>query len=242
MKYPKQLISGKDIDLSKYNLGKIKQPVIDDFMDDYELLDFVKVFYLEQTWKVNGVIDDKIPFTFLLVVCKEKPEILELLFKSLELLYGTKDINLVEVGEGDYRLLIKKDGNALGYLDDSNFNYLCQVILEVCYYSTPKPEKKEVYENADDAILAEFEKFESKMRKKKEKQATHFEEVVREVIHMRRGSYVDIKNWTVFQLQDAYKSYLLMDKNENEWRFASNGYYDTKSIKSWIDETKITRE
>ena len=45
MKYPKQLVSGKDINLSKYNLGIIRQPRVDDFMDDYDLQDFIKSFY-----------------------------------------------------------------------------------------------------------------------------------------------------------------------------------------------------
>ena len=65
MKYPKQLVSGKDINLSKYNLGVIRQPRVDDFMDDYDLQDFIKSFYIEQSWRVNGVFDDKdLPFTF----------------------------------------------------------------------------------------------------------------------------------------------------------------------------------
>ena len=46
MKYPKQLVSGKDINLSKYNLGVIRQPRVDDFMDDYDLQDFIKSFYI----------------------------------------------------------------------------------------------------------------------------------------------------------------------------------------------------
>ena len=62
MLYTKQLVSGKDINLKEHLLGVIKQPIIDDFMGDYDLEEFTKVFYIEQTWKVNGVFEnDNIP-------------------------------------------------------------------------------------------------------------------------------------------------------------------------------------
>ena len=250
MLYTKQLVSGKDINLKEHLLGVIKQPIIDDFMGDYELEEFTKVFYIEQTWKVNGVFEnDNIPFTFFLEVCKKSPEILLSLYMSIELLYGINEnngsIELANFGDGIYKLKITKNNEIIAWIGDENFDYLSQVILNICYFDTPKPnEKEEEYETDDKAILAEFEKYKRKFQEKKQKDATQFEEIVREVIHMRRATYNDIKNMTVFQLQDTYKTYLYMEKDNREWMMMTNPLYqpDKKNNKTWMDETKIKRD
>ena len=250
MLYTKQLVSGKDINLKEHLLGVIKQPIIDDFMGDYELEEFTKVFYIEQTWKVNGVFEnDNIPFTFFLEVCKKSPEILLSLYMSIELLYGINknngSIELADFGDGIYKLKITKNNEIIAWIGDENFDYLSQVILNICYFDTPKPnEKEEEYETDDKAILAEFEKYKRKFQEKKQKDATQFEEIVREVIHMRRATYNDIKNMTVFQLQDTYKTYLYMEKDNREWMMMTNPLYqpDKKNNKTWMDETKIKRD
>ena len=248
MLYTKQLVSGKDINLKEHLLGVIKQPVVDDFMDDYDLEEFAKVFYIEQTWKVNGVFkDENIPFTFLLAVAKESPEILLSLYMAIGLLYEIKEdngsIELADFGDGIYKLKITKDGKDIAWIGDENFDYLSQVILNICYFDTPKPNKKEEYETNDKDILKEFEKYEKKMEEKKQKDATQFEEIVREVIHMKRASYNEVKNMTVFQLQDTYKTYLLMERDQRQWMMMTNPLYqpDKKDNKTWMDETKIKR-
>ena len=114
MLYTKQLVSGKDINLKEHLLGVIKQPIIDDFMGDYDLEEFTKVFYIEQTWKVNGVFENSnTPFTFFLLVAKESPEILLSLYMSIELLYGINEnngsIELADFGDGIYKLKITKN-------------------------------------------------------------------------------------------------------------------------------------
>ena len=250
MLYTKQLVSGKDINLKEHLLGVIKQPIIDDFMGDYELEEFTKVFYIEQTWKVNGVFENNnTPFTFFLLVAKESTEILLSLYMSIELLYGIKEnngsIELADFGDGIYKLKITKNNEIIAWIGDENFDYLSQVILNICYFDTPKPnEKEEEYETDDKAILAEFEKYKRKFQEKKQKDATQFEEIVREVIHMRRATYNDIKNMTVFQLQDTYKTYLYMEKDNREWMMMTNPLYqpDKKNNKTWMDETKIKRD
>ena len=54
MKYPKEMISGKDINLTSDNLGIIKQLTIDDFMGDIDIFDFIKPFFVVRVWDVNG--------------------------------------------------------------------------------------------------------------------------------------------------------------------------------------------
>ena len=240
MKYPKQLVSGKDINLSKYNLGIIRQPRVDDFMDDYDLQDFIKSFYIEQSWRVNGVFDDKdLPFTFFMIACGQNAEIGESLIKSLVLLYQTEDFVISPTGDN---ILIKKDKKPHAFIDNSNFDYLCEVVLEMCKYNKPKAEKKEVVENPDKEIMELFEKHKKKKEEKDKKEATYFEEQVREVIHMRKCSYNDVKDWTVFQLLDAYVTYNYIESNNLSLQSLITHGGDAKKIKSWADETKIKRD
>ena len=44
MLYTKQLISGRDINMKEHLLGVIRQPIVDDFMGEYEFQDFLEVF------------------------------------------------------------------------------------------------------------------------------------------------------------------------------------------------------
>ena len=71
MLFTKELISGKDIDLTKYNLGIIKQPTVDMFMGNLEITEFMKPFYFERVLKVNKVLVEELPFTSCLMVGRE---------------------------------------------------------------------------------------------------------------------------------------------------------------------------
>ena len=91
MLYTKQLISGRDINMKEHLLGVIRQPIVDDFMDEYEFQDFLEVFYLEQTYNVEGLFGDmNKPFTYFLAIAYQEPKVLNSLNRALCLLY---DIN-----------------------------------------------------------------------------------------------------------------------------------------------------
>ena len=87
-----------------------------------------------------------------------------------------------------------------------------------------------------------FEKHKKKKEEKDKKEATYFEEQVREVIHMRKCSYNDVKDWTVFQLLDAYITYNYIESNNLSLQSLITHGGDAKKIKSWADETKIKRD
>ena len=71
-----------------------------------------------------------------------------------------------------------------------------------------------------------------------------FEEIVRQVYHMKRCTYDDIKHLTLWQLQDTYQTYCIMDNNEKEWQLAGSGNFkiNLKNIKDWKRETKTSRD
>lgn len=243
MMHTKELISGKNIDLKKYNLGIIRQPKVDDFMNELDMIDFLKPFYLVRSWDVNGIFKDKeVPFTFFLVVSSENAEILETLMVSLKLLYDTDEVNFIDVGNDEYKIIIQKDDKPFAFIDDSNFNHLCKVILKILYYDEPVADKEDDIQGDEELIKIVKQKEKEYEEKQRDKNTIHFEEIVRRVIHMKRCNYEDIKNLTIWQLQDTYKSYLFMDNEMLNWQFASSGNFKVNKIKKWQDETKIVRD
>lgn len=243
MIYSKECIAGRNIDLSKYNLGIIRQPSVDDLMDDLDIIDFLKPYYLIRSWDVNGVFKEKeIPFTFFLIFSSENAKILELLINGLKLLYETNEIELVNIGEDEYKMILKKNGEPFAFIDDSNFSYLSKVILEILYYDEPIAEKEDEYKGDKELIELVKQKEKEYEEKHKDKNTVSFEETVRRVIHMRKGTYEDIKNLTIWQLQDTYRSYLFMDNEKVNWQFASSGNFKVNKVNKWQDQTKTVRD
>lgn len=247
MLYTKELVSGRDIDLTKYDLDVIRQLRVDDLMGELDIINFIKPYYLERNWRVNGLLkENDSPFTLFLMAASKNNELLAGLIESLKLLYSTELIELKDYGNGDFKFIIKKiideKIQAIAFIDDSNFDVLCKTILTICYYPEPTKEEKEEIKG-DPELVAMVKKAEEEYKKKHDnKNTVHFEEIVRQVMHIRKCSYDDIKNMTVWQLQDSYKTYLYMENTEREWGLASSGNFKIKEVKRWQDLTKIMRE
>lgn len=240
----KCLVSGKDINLRNRNLGIIKQITVDRFMEDYDLIEFINPFYLVENWKVNDMFKEKVsPLTFYLVICNEKPDMLEMLFKSLKLLYNTNDITIIDLGKGDFKIMISSNDTPIAFIDDENFIELCDVVLKMLHYEEPEPNKEDDIQG-DAELVAIVKKTEAEYAEKhKNKNTVSFEEIVRRVIHMKNGSYEDIKNYTIWQLQDTYRSLIFIENENKNWMLKSSGNFkiDKKST-SWMDETKLMRD
>ena len=143
MRYSKECVSGKPLNLKEYGLYIIRQPIIDDFMSEYDLSDFIKPFYIMKWLVVQNEEINKFPFTYYIVMSTKDNTLYNDLIKSLRLLYDTKEIELVS-DEDDYKLLIKKDKKPIAVLDDSNFNVFSEIILEICKCDLPKKENKPI--------------------------------------------------------------------------------------------------
>lgn len=240
MRYAKECVSGKPLNLKKYNLHIVRQPQIDDFMSDYDLSNFIKPFYVIK-WLVQQDKEIlKIPFTYYIVMSTKDTELYSDLIKALKLLYDTKEIKLI-TDEDNYKLLIKKDNEPIAILDDSNFDVFSEIILEICKCELPKIEKKPEIKGDPDKVkrvLEERAKYEAKHRKDN---TISFECMVHDVMHYRRITYKDIKDWTIFQIKDTYLVECLREQEDRQWLLVSSGNYkiDIKEIKHWKDVTKI---
>ncbi|WP_297136117.1 hypothetical protein [Terrisporobacter sp.] len=242
MLYTKEYLSGNDIDLRKYNLGIIKQLKVDDFMKDYDLIDFVKPFYMEQSLDLKDEIHDSgIHWSYYLMMSSNENELLSLLLDSLRILYRTEDLNIKAFDE-DVKLIIKRDNKPIAFIDDSNFNILCKVMLEMCYFEKPEPEP----EIKGDAELIRIKKmYDQKYgQKSKDKNVIVFEEMVRQVMHYRKLTYNDVKDWTIWFLKDVYTVECLSEVFDKQYLMFtnSNRKVDLKEVKRWQDETKLVRE
>lgn len=251
VRYPRQLISGKDINLKEYNLGIIKQLTIDDFMGDVDIIDFLKPFFMERTWVVNETLKDaSIAFTFYYMASTKIPEILSELMKYIAMLYrvpcdynkkGNKQLTLTVV-DGNPTIIIKDNKfKPIAFIDDSNFDFLCSFVLEMLHYKEPEKKEEEHYEgDADKVAMVKRMEAEYEAKHKDNKTLT-FEEQVREIMHMRKCSYNEIKNDTVWQLADAYVSYMMIENSDKRWDMMISGNFKIKSeeIKDWRAETKV---
>ena len=240
MLFTKELISGKDIDLTKYNLGIIKQPTVDMFMGNLEVHEFMKPFYFERILKVNKALVEELPFTTCLMVGRES-NIGKLIIDSLMVLYGTNEINY---NEDLNTILIKKDKKPIAYINDENYDMLCETLLYVFYFDEPKPSEKEQKYEGDPELIAIVKEMEEQQRKKErekaEKETVHFEEYVRRVIHLKNCSYDEIKDLTIFQLKDSYYTLIAKETDQYTWMMICAGA-DIKHPKFWQEKTKIKR-
>ena len=238
----KEMVSGKDIDLSKYNLGVIRQPKIDDFMGELDLIDFVKPFYMERVWRVNGLFDENdFPFTLFCASVSKNHELEILLMIALRMIYVDLEVVVAEVDDS-IKILIHDGENAIAFIDDSNFDMLCKTVVGMMYFEEPKKTEEEKIEG-DAELIAMVKKVEREYNEKhKNKSEMCFEEKVREVIHMKNCFYDDIKNLTVWQLEDFYRSCMFMDNYNKNYQLASSGNFKIKEIKNWQSQTKISRD
>ena len=245
MKYTKQLVSGRDIDLTEHNLGVIRQLKVDDFMGELDVIDFIKPFYLERLWRANEILESGTPFTFFIAFAMQQPELLGELLDYLTMLYKTENIKLEAFYGDEVKVVVRdKDDKMFAIIDDDNFDVLCETILIICNYPEPEKKEEEVIEG-DEETLKLFEKYQKEYNDKhKNKGVVDFEEIVREVMHTKMGTYDDVKDLTIWQLQDAYKTYMYMENERFEKSLVASGCYKVDKnnpIKRWQDQTKLSR-
>ena len=243
MKFPKQCVSGKPLDLRKDELGIINQFTVDNFMDDYDINEFIRPFYIEQSMMLYEDIKKlNIPLlTYLSTSLGKNDELISLLFKSLRFLYRTSEVKLSEI-DGEYIIIIKKDGKGIANINDRNFHLLSDIIFETLYFEKPKPEEK--IEGSPELIKMVKEAEEKYRRKHLKDNILTFEIMVHNVIHYRNLDYQRIKNWTVWQLKDTFVTEIYKENKEDSYLLATGGNYkvDLKKVKDWKKETRVVHD
>ena len=241
MLYTKEMVSGRDINLSKYNLGIIKQITVDDCMGEYDVQDYVQSFFIERIWRVNGILDENdIPFTLFCASLINAPKVEQIFMDTLAILYKGKEIKVTQFEQG-IKILIYDEKKPVAFIDDSNFDMLCRVVSQMMFYDEPKKQEEEHIEgNPEDIAL--FKKAEQEFKEKqRKKNEICFEERVRELIHIKNCFYDDIKKLTIWQFEDMYRTSFYLENYERSYQFASSGNFKMKEIEDWKKQTKIKR-
>ena len=243
MQFPKECISGKPIDLRKYELGIINQFKVDDFMGSYDISEFIKPFYIEQSIMLYDEIKKlNLPLlTYLSSSFDKNEDLIKLLITSLKYLYQTSDIKLTVIDE-EYIIIIKKDGVGIANINDNNFHKLSDVMFELLYFDKPKPEEK--IEGSPELVKMVREAEEKYRRKHLKDNILTFEMMVHNVIHYRDLYYDKVKDWTIWQLKDTFMVEIYKENKEDSYLLATGGNYkvDLKKVKDWKKETKVIHD
>lgn len=243
MQYPKQCVSGKPIDLRKYELGIINQFTVDEFMGEYDISEFIKPFYIEQSIMLYDEIKKlNLPLlTYLSSSQNKNEDLIKLLIKSLKYLYKTSDIKLTLIDD-EYVIIIKKDGIGIANINNNNFHKLSDTMFELLYFEKPKPEEK--IEGSPELVKMVKEAEEKYRKKHLKDNIITFEIMVHNVIHYRNLYYKQVKDWTVWQLKDTFITELYKENKEDSYLLATGGNYkvDLKKVKDWKKETKVIHD
>jgi hypothetical protein len=253
MYFTKEYITGVPLDLKKYTLGIIKQPIVDYFMYDYDFIDFIKPYYMGLSLSYDEVCEEsKLFFTIFLEMMNKSKKILNDFYRGLTLLYDTslEDMGFFQDEEKRYILRIdekgsrkeNKDGigNPIAFITDENFVILCKIILEMSHFEEPQ---KPTELKGDPELVKRFkQKQREYYQKRKVDNSILFENVVREVMYFRNiNSYEEIRNKTIWWLRDCYSVEALRSSEQKQWQMASGGKYSPKKIKSWQKITKLKK-
>lgn len=248
MFFTKEYVTGIPLNLKKHTLGYLKQPIVDDFMYDFNFIDFIKPYYVGMVLSYEKVVKEEgIPFSYFLSALKKDKKMMDFFYKGLTIIYETTVDGLNYFNDEDDGVVLivgKEDENGeyepVSFISDRNFILLCEVVLEMCSFDKPK-EEGEI--QGDPEKVKRFKEQQRKFfQNKKSEDDMLFENMVRETMHFEKIiNYDDIKNMTIWKLRDIYKVDC-MEKNEHTaWQLASGGRYDTKQIKSWQKLTKLKK-
>ena len=123
-KFTKELLSGKDIDLKEFNLGIIKQPKVQTFIEVVDSIEFIKPFYMVRYWNNNGAFEEvEMPFNIYYTLSQKNKSLLVDLILYLMILYDTKDIKLKNCGDKGYKY----------FRTDFIFIFVLVTVLRLCF-------------------------------------------------------------------------------------------------------------
>lgn len=242
IKYEYCYLFGLDISLESYKLGTIKQPKIIDFIkNNIDIENFYFPFIMpdillnnlnnkEDIIKIKSEIGS---LNFLIFSCNESKrfDVLDSLKESVSLLYGCR----VDIVNGSICL----DNGII--IDNSNFDVLCNIILEMMMVERPKPEKAKTYKNKH--LQATWDKLQKYRKKEAQKNETKILDIMNLLIHMNGNyDYERVLNMTLYQILNSYIALLKKDNYSEFLSYKTSGQFKLeKEQKHWITDIKVKK-
>lgn len=241
---------GLDIPLKKYNLGSIKQPKLIDFLEkDISIDNFYLPFIMndiligksedkESTISLKNKLGD---LTFLLFSCYQayQVEVLSLLSSSLSSLYNTDKIEIRD----DFTILI--DGHI--EVNNSNFNILCDLILEMVKIDKSKLNLNSFENKQMSEVEKEFERrraeYLSRLKDKQKKKGVELVDICNMLVHSGNFVYSDVLNMTIYQIKNSYETLIAKETFGINMLHRVSPKFDvgTEGYEHWVEKTKIDK-
>lgn len=246
--YEYYYLFGLDIPLDRYKLGTIKQPKIKDYLSkDISIESFFYPFVMNdilvnQSQEKDAVLKLKESMgdlTFLLMSCIQgnRLDILQSIKESLQFLYGTNNV----VINGDSTINI---GNVK--IDNSNFNILCSIVLEMLKIDKSKMNFKKAKKKEMSEIELEFERrrkeYEKRVGKKTKDKGITILDMANTIIHSSNFKYEDTLNMTVYQLKNSFEVIRQKDLYDTTILYSASPKFEFKDKQEhWIEKIKLDK-
>ena len=210
--YEYHYLFGLDIPLEQYGLGRIKQLKIIDYLSkDVNIDGFYMPFVMNDI--LISQLDNKDvahqlkeqmgSLTFLMTNCMNanKIEYISMLIECLKVLYRT---DKVELGNNISIVIDNKIR-----VNDSNFDVLCNVVLESLKIDKSKMKFDKQEDKKSDLITDEMleakRRFLERNKGKKKDEGLSVADISNLIIHSGLFKYEDVLNMTIYQLKNSYE-------------------------------------
>lgn len=246
--YEYYYLFGLDIPLDRYKLGTIKQPKIKDYLSkDISIEGFFYPFVMNDILANQSQDKDTIlklkesmgELTFLLMNCIKgnRLDILQSIKESLQFLYNTSNVVINE------NLTIEIDGIKI---DNSNFNILCKIVLEMLKIDKSKMKFEKVKKKEMSEIELEFERrrkaYEERVGKKAKDKGITILDMANTVIHSSNFKYEDILNMTAYQLKNSFEVIRHKDLYDTTILYSASPKFEFKDKQEhWIEKIKVDK-
>lgn len=244
---------GLDIPLDRFELGKVSQPKLKDFIENNITLEefyfpFIYVDYLlgkmkdeDEIEEIKKELDRLGKIKFLILTCKnsENKNILNMLINSLRIIYKSDNIYVT----GDLKISI--DDRI--YISDDNFESLTKVLMESIKVDKSKLKFKDEEEEYDGRLITK-EMLEAKKRfleknKKKEKDGLTILDIANIVIHFSNLDYNKVLNMTVYQIKNSYEFISRKESFDIQTLYRISPKFDmsNETYEHWTDKIKLDK-
>lgn len=249
-KYEYCYLFGLDIPLEQYNLGVIKQPKLIDLINKDKDLQDVYIPFLMNDYAIENskdkielskLIKEVGSLTFFITMSYQmkRVEMINSLIDSLKFLYQTDNVNL-----GSKNITI--DNHIV--IDDSNFDTLTNVILEMFKIDKSKidfkSKEEDLYAGLSEEMIIAKKKYLERVGKSKKKEGISFVDIVNIIIHSNNTiDYNSVLNMTIFQIKNTFEIINAKESYEFNKLVRISPKFDTSKEKHehWTEKIKLDK-
>lgn len=250
MKLEYYYLFGLDIPLKRHSLGVIRQPKLIDFINkDIDIETFYMPFIFndviigqsEDKEKLTGIKNKLGGLTFLFTSCYQakRLDVLVALKNAISAIYGCN----VELSQDSFSIFV---GDVV--INDSNFDILCSVVLEMLRVDKSKIEfdKKSEYDDriiSDKMVEAKRKFLEMNKGKKRKDDTLSILDIANIVIHSKSIDYKNVVNMTVYQLKNSFEVMNVKESFDVSTLYRVSPKFDLSKEKyeHWTGKVKINK-